>query len=74
MGRIFFAVFNLIGVFVITTMLIFSVKNTPYPTAVGVGLALLIGGTLMAASVGLPVYFWWIERREELREGGGEKS
>ena len=71
MGRLFFAGFNLVGGIVITTMLILSVKNTPYPTAAGIGLALLIGGTLVAAGAGLPVYFWWIERQKGLRRGDG---
>ena len=73
MGRIFFAGFNLVGGIVITGILILSVENTPYPTAVGVGLALLIGGALTAAGAGLPVYFWWGKRRDDrLPRGDGE--
>ena len=74
MGRLFFAGFNLVVGIVITTMLILSAENTPYPTLVGTGLALLIGGTLMVAGVGLPVCFWWAERREKLNGSGDEKS
>ena len=74
MARLLFAGFNLVGGCAITFGLILSAENTPYPTPVGIGLALLIGGTLMAASVGLPVYFWWIERQEERLTRGGEKA
>ena len=32
-------------------LLILNVKNTPYPTAVGIALALLIGGSLTCVTV-----------------------
>ena len=51
MGCLFFAGFNFVGGCAITVGLILSAGNTPHPT---LGLALLTGGTLMAAGVGLP--------------------
>ena len=73
MGRLLFAGFNLVGGSVITWLLILSVENTSYPTAVGLALALLIGGTLTCASAGIPMYVWWMERQERLHDDSDEK-
>ena len=39
-NRLLLADFNLVAGLVITTLLILNVKNTPYPTAVGIALAI----------------------------------
>jgi len=74
MGRLLFAGFSLVVGCVITVLLILSAKDTSYPPAVGLALALLIGGTLTCASAGIPVYVWWMERQERLHGDRGEKS
>ena len=50
-GRGLLAGFNLVAGLVITTLLILNVKNTPYPTAVGIARALLVGGSLTCVTV-----------------------
>ena len=74
MRRLVFASVNLVGGCVITWLLVLAALDTSYPTAVGIALALLIGGTLTWASAGLPMHDWWTERQERLRGDGDEKS
>lgn len=51
-GSLRLAVFNLVGGAVITTGLVVNAwVNKPYPTAIGVALALLIGGSLTSVTV-----------------------
>ena len=57
MRRLLFAGIHLVGGLVITALLVLQVKNTPYPTPVGVALALLIGGSLTFVTVWLSLYF-----------------
>ena len=73
MGRLLFAGFNLVVGCVITWLLILSAENTPYPPAVGIALAVLIGGTLTCATAGMSMYVWWMERQERLHGDSDEK-
>ena len=49
--------FNLVAGLVITALLVLNVKNTPYPPAVGIALALLVGGSLTSVTVWVSLRF-----------------
>ena len=66
MGQLLFAAFNLAGGCVMTGLLILAARETPYPPLVGLGLALLIGGTMTFFGTGLPLYVWWIKRQDRV--------
>ena len=66
MGQLLFAAFNLAGGCVITALMILAARETAYPPAVGLALALLIGGTVTFFGTGLPLYVWWIKRQDRV--------
>ena len=49
--------FHLVFGLVFTALLILNVKNTSYPTAVGVALALLVGGGMTGLTVWASLHF-----------------
>ena len=65
MKRLLFAGLHLVGGIAITALLILNVKNTSYPTAVGVALALFIGGSLTFVTVWLSLFFGGRERPDD---------
>ena len=46
--------------------MILAARETAYPPAVGLALALLIGGTVTFFGTGLPLYVWWIKRQDRV--------
>ena len=68
-GRGLLAGFNLVAGLVITTLLILNVKNTSYPTAVGIALALLVGGGLTGLTVWASLCFGYGGQPEDSRGG-----
>ena len=67
MGQLLFAAFNLAGGCVMTLLLILAARETSYPPAVGLALALLIGGMVTSFGAGLPLYAWWLKRQDRPR-------
>ena len=61
--------FNLVVGLVFTVLLILNVKNTSYPTAVGVSLALLVGGGLTGLTVWASLCFGRGGQPEDARGG-----
>ena len=57
-GRLRLAGFNLVGCLSITGLLVaHMIRNEPYPVAVGIALALLLGGALTFATVWVSLSF-----------------
>lgn len=65
MRRLLFAGIHLVGGLVITALLVLQVKNTSYPTPVGIALALLVGGSLTFVALWLSLYFGRDDRPED---------
>ena len=73
-NRLLLAGFNLVGGIVITTLLVFAARDTPYPPAVGFALALLIGGALTFATVWVSLCFGGSGQPEEPPGGRVSRS
>lgn len=73
-SRLLLAGFHLVGGLVITALLVLNVKNTPYPTAVGIALALLIGGSLTCVTVWASLSFGRGRQPEDSYSGNGRES
>ena len=61
--------FNLVAGIVITTLLVFVARDTAYPPAVGLALALFIGGGLTGLTVWASLWFAWDGQPEDSRGG-----
>ena len=61
--------FHLVVGLVFTVVLILNVKNTAYPTAVGISLALLVGGGMTGLTVWASLWFAWDGQPEDSRDG-----
>ena len=66
--------FNLVAGIVITILLVLAARDTAYPPAVGLALALLIGGGLTCATVWVSLAFAGGEGPEESAGGRGSGS
>lgn len=72
--------FNLVAGIVITTLLVFVARDTAYPPAVGLALALLVGGVLTCGTVLVSLFVGAGEPPDEpaggrnLRDGSERKS
>ena len=66
--------FNLVAGIVITTLLVFAARDTAYPPAVGLALALLVGGGLTCATVWVSLAFAGGEQPEEPAGGRGRRA
>ena len=72
--------FNLVAGIVITTLLVLAARDTAYPPAVGLALALFVGGGLTGLTVWASLAFAGGEQPEEpdaenrSRSGGERKS
>lgn len=64
--------FNLVAGIVITTLLVFAARDTAYPPAVGLALALLVGGVLTCGTVLVSLFVGVGEQPDEL--AGGRNS
>ena len=62
--------FNLVAGIAITTMLVFAARDTAYPPAVGLALALFVGGGLTCLTVWASLTFGTDKPPEE--PGGGK--
>ena len=68
------AALNLVGGIVITTLLVIAVRDTAYPPAVGLALALFVGGGLTGLTVWISLAFACGEQPEEPTGGRGSGS
>ena len=68
------AALNLVGGIVITTLLVIAVRDTAYPPAVGLALALFVGGGLTCITVWVSLAFAGGEQPEEPANGRGSGS
>ena len=68
------AALNLAGGIVITTLLVLAIRDTPYPPAVGLALALFVGGGLTCITVWVSLAFAGGEQPEEPAGGWGPGS
>ena len=66
--------FNLVAGIVITTLLVFAARDTAYPPAVGLALALLVGGGLTFATVWVSLAFAGGDQSEESADRRGSGS
>ena len=66
--------FNLVAGIVITTLLVFAARDTAYPPAVGLALALLVGGGLTCATVWASLTFGVGEPPDKPAAGNGSRS
>ena len=66
--------FNLVAGIVITTMLVFAARDTAYPPAVGLALALFVGGGLTCLTVWASLTFGADKPPEEPAGGKGSGS
>ena len=66
--------FNLVAGIAITTMLVLAVRDTPYPPAVGLALALFVGGGLTCITVWASLSFGSGEPPDEPAGGRDSQS
>ena len=66
--------FNLVAGIVITTLLVFAARDTAYPPAVGLALALLVGGGTTGLTVWASLTFGGGEPPDEPAAGNGSRS
>ena len=76
-GSLRLAGFNLVAGLVITALLVFAARDTAYPPAVGLALALFIGGGMTGLTVWASLHFGRDEEPEDSPGGedrrGGER-
>ena len=68
------AALNLAGGIVITTLLVLAIRDAPYPPAVGLALALFVGGGLTCITVWVSLAFAGGEQPAEPAGGRGSGS
>ena len=65
---------NLVAGIVITTLLVLAARDTAYPPAVGLALALLVGGVLTCGTVLVSLFVGTGEQPDEHAGGRGSGS
>ena len=65
---------NLVAGIVITTLLVLAVRDTAYPPAVGLALALFVGGGLTGLTVWVSLTFGGGEPSDEHAAGNSSRS
>ena len=66
--------FNLVAGMVITTLLVFAARDTAYPPAVGLALALFVGGGMTGLTVWASLHFGRDEEPDDSRSGKSRRG